>query len=192
MELETKRLRLRELAETDWPSIEAYQKDERYWRFYDREGPVADRRALLRRLIEAQAAVPRLTLQLAITLKEDGRLIGNTGIRRRRLADHFGSPDEADIGYELDPAFWRQGLATEAATAMLAFAFGDLRVHRVWAWCIADNEASWRLLERLGFTREARFRQNEWMQGRWWDTCIYGLLADEWASVRSNEVSAGS
>jgi RimJ/RimL family protein N-acetyltransferase len=190
MRIETERLVLREFVATDWPAIKGYQQDERYWRYYEtEEGAVVDRRGLLERFLAAQSDRPRRSFQLAVTLKRDGRLIGNFGVRLRRLVD-FGASDaafEADIGYELDPAHWRQGFATEAAAAMVDFAFRDLRVHRVWAACLADNEASWRLLERLHFRREGRLHENERMRGRWWDTFLYGLLMEEWEMLRRPE-----
>ena len=60
-----------------------------------------------------------------------------------------------------------------------AFARG---IHRIYAECDPENEKSWHLLERLGFTREACFRQNVyfWKDGDgnpiWKDTFVYGLL----------------
>ncbi len=182
MRIETDRLVLREFVPSDWPAIEAYQRDERYWRFYERGPDAVDRRELLDRLIAAQDEEPRRTYQLAVTMKESGRLIGNSGARLCRLADFGASASsfEADIGYELDPSFWGRGLATEGARALVDFAFRELGVHRVWAYCLAANEPSWRLLERLGLTREGRLRENEWMQGKWWDTLLYGLLRQDW------------
>lgn len=183
MRLETDRLVLREFVPEDWPAVDAYQQDERYWRYYERPGAGAvDRRDLVQRFVAAQTEQPRRSFQLAVTLKPDERLIGNVGLRLRRLVD-FGAPDagfEADIGYELSPAHWGRGFATEAAAAMVGFAFIDLNVHRIWAYCLAENEPSWRLLERLGFRREGHLRENEWMQARWWDTYIYGLLEQDW------------
>ncbi len=183
MNIETERLILREFVISDWPAVEAYQRDERYWRFYEPpEGGAVDRRQLVERFVAAQSDPNRRSFQLAITLRGDGRLIGQVGVRLRRLVD-FGVPNaafEADIGYELDPAHWRRGLATEAAGAMVRWAFAELKVHRVWAACAAENEPSWRLLERLGFKREGHLRENEQMRGRWWDTYLYGLLGDEW------------
>ena len=53
-----------------------------------------------------------------------------------------------------------QGYATEAANAMLDLAFGPGDIHRVAARCDVRNEASWRLMERLGMRREAHFREH--------------------------------
>jgi RimJ/RimL family protein N-acetyltransferase len=102
-------------------------------------------------------------------------LIGNCGIRLASAGAH-----QADLGYELDPDFWGQGYATEAARAMVEFGFTQLRVHRVWSWCVADNAGSAHVLEKLGMQLEGRLRHNEYYKGRWWDTLMFGMLEDEW------------
>jgi ribosomal-protein-alanine N-acetyltransferase len=56
---------------------------------------------------------------------------------------------------------WRQGLATEAARAIVAFGFTELRLHQIWSWCIAENVGSAGVLEKLGMQREGRLRENE-------------------------------
>jgi RimJ/RimL family protein N-acetyltransferase len=118
---------------------------------------------------------PRTKFQLAITLAQGGQLIGNCGIRMK-------TPDarEADIGYELDPGYWGRGYATEAASRLLAFGFRDLELHRIWAWCIAENVASAHVLEKIGMQQEGRLREKEWMRDRWWDTLLYAILDHEW------------
>ena len=125
--------------------------------------------------LEQQQEQPRRRFQLVIARLHDGRLIGNCGLRREPDNDW-----EADIGYELSLDYWGQGFATEAAGAMVEFGFRDLGLHRISSWCIAGNTASARVLERLGFRQEGRLRQNEYFKGRWWDTLLYALLADEW------------
>ena len=174
--IETARLVLRELREADWAAVLAYQSDPRYLRYYlwtERTEQAV--REFVGMLVRDGAERPRTAFQLAVTLPVDGRLIGNCGIR-------VGAPDarEADIGYELDPRYWGHGYATEAARAMVAFGFRNLGLHRVWAWCIAENVASARVLEKIGMRREGRLREKEWMKGRWWDTLLYAILEREW------------
>ena len=160
-----------------------------------------DRRELVTQFLTWQKATPRRRFQFAITLGDTkpqpnpsdvalhgsvGQLIGSTGLRQRRLVD-FGNPAatfEADLGYELDPAFWGRGYATEAVRALIDFGFGELNLHRIWAYCLDENQPSWRVLERLGFRLEGRLRENEFMRGRWWDSRVYGLLAAEWQVLR--------
>jgi RimJ/RimL family protein N-acetyltransferase len=89
---------------------------------------------------------------------------------------------QASIGYEIAPRYWGKGYATEAARAMVAFGFGELRLHRIWARCVADNVASYRVLEKVGMRREGCLREEEWIKGRWRDTLVYGILDHEWRS----------
>ena len=179
MQITTERLILREFGEDDWRAVLDYQRDPLYLRYYPWEDrSEADARAFVEMFRQWQWELPRRRFQLAITLREGGRLIGNCGIRRKLDNDW-----EADIGYELSPQFWGHGYATEAARAMVDFGFRELGLQRISSWCIADNVASARLLERLGFLKEGKLRSNEFFKGRWWDTLLYALLADEWQPV---------
>lgn len=185
MEIETTRLLLRDFTLEDVLALVACRSDERYWRFYDRPEDVeANAREHVELFVRRQAESPRTNFQLAIVLKEDGRLIGDAGIRRHSQVSYGeGKENEADIGYELDPRCWGHGYATEAVSALVEYGFGTLKLHRVWAYCMAENEASWRLMERLGMQREGVLRQNTLLGGRWVDTYVYGLLEDEWKSA---------
>ncbi len=176
MEISTDRLVLREIVESDWPAVLAYQCDPRYLRFYAwTERSEYDVRAFVTMLSHLKLEQPRRKFQLAVTLPEDGRLIGNCGIRRKPENEW-----EADVGYELAPEHWGRRYATEAARAMVSFGFGELGLHRVSSWCIADNVASARVLEKLGMRQEGRLRNNEYFKGRWWDTLLYAVLEEEW------------
>ncbi len=181
MILTTNRLLLREFTENDWQPTLAYQSDPLYLRYnpwmYRTEQDVRD---FIYMFINWQRTQPRTKFQLAIVLQREQRLIGNCGIRM-----HTPDAREADIGYELDSRYWGQGYATEAARTMLAFGFRELQLHRIWAHCIAENVASAHVLEKIGMQREGRFRENEWMKGRWWDTLVYAILDREWHILTS-------
>ena len=175
MELYTDRLILREFVTADWPAVLAYQRDPRYLQYYDWiDRAPGDVQRFVQMFLDQQQELPRRKFQLAVVLKESGQLIGNCGIRQASAGAH-----EADIGYELAPDHWGNGYATEAASAIVQFGFAELKVHRVWAWCIADNVASAHVLEKLGLMLEGRLREKEYFKGRWWDTLIYGLLESE-------------
>lgn len=176
MQLTTPRLLLREIVENDWQSVLAYQSKPDYLKYYAwEERAKADVQAFIRKFLAEQKEQPRYRFQLAVTLAETGQLIGICGLRKP-TADS----QEAEIGYEIDPAFWGHGYATEAADQMMTFGFADLQLHRIWAWCIVENRASVRVLEKLGMQREGRLRENRWVKGRWHDTLIYGILRQEW------------
>lgn len=176
MELPTDRLILREFVPADWSAVLAYQRDLRYLRYYEwTERTPGDVQRFVQMFLDQQEEQPRRKFQLAIVLKDTGQLIGNCGIRKAAVTSH-----EADIGYELSPHHWGHDYATEAARAIVQFGFAELKVHRIWAWCIADNVASARVLEKIGLKLEGRLRDKEYFKGRWWDTLMYGILENEW------------
>ena len=182
MELLTERLRLREFVADDWRAVLDYQRDPLYLRYYPWEDrSETDVRAFVELFRGWQTEQPRRRFQLAIVLRDDGRLIGNCGIRRKLDNDW-----EADIGYELSPRYWGYGYATEAARAMVDFGFRDLGLRRISSWCIADNVASAQVLERLGFLAEGKLRSNEFFKGRWWDTLLYVVLAEKWQHAQES------
>ena len=88
---------------------------------------------------------------------------------------------EAELGWVLDPAHTGRGYATEAIRAVIDVCFGPLGLRRVHAGCFADNEPSWRLMERLGMRREEFSRKTALHRsGEWLDGMSYGILAEEW------------
>jgi RimJ/RimL family protein N-acetyltransferase len=88
---------------------------------------------------------------------------------------------QAELGWVLDPDRGGHGYATEAVRELIRLCFEDLGLRRVTANCFADNEASWRLMERVGMRREVHtVRESLHRSGRWLDGLGYALLADEW------------
>jgi len=176
MLITTDRLTLREFVADDWLAVLAYQSNPHYLRYYawTERTPTAVQEFIGWFLADQQAK-PRLCRQLAVTLTGTGELIGNCGIRLKSADAIVG-----DIGYELAPAHWGHGYATEAARAIVDYGFTTLKLHRIWASCVADNVGSVRVLTKVGMQQEGRLRQNEYYKGRYWDTLLFGLLIDEW------------
>lgn len=112
---------------------------------------------------------------LAVERKEDARLIGEVSLIWRSVADQ-----QAEIGYILHPDGQGQGLATEAARALLGFAFEVAGMHRVYARCDARNVASSRVMERLGMRQEAHLREHTHFKGGWDEELIFAILDREW------------
>ena len=176
MQLSTERLLLREFNADDWTAVLAYQNDPLYLRYYPwTERTPADVQDFVQRMISRQQEQPRTKFQLAVVLKSTGELIGNCGIRMESAGVH-----EADIGYEFSPNHWGQGYATEAARALVSFGFTELKLHRIWAHCIADNQGSARVLRKVGMRQEARLRDKEYFKGRYWNLLLFAILEDEW------------
>ena len=88
---------------------------------------------------------------------------------------------QAEIGWVLAPEHEGHGYATEAVRELLRICFEDLGLRRVFAQCFADNEPSWRLMERVGMRREQHtIKDSLHRDGQWLDGMMYALLAEEW------------
>lgn len=176
MNIETERLLLREFVAEDWQSVLAYQRDRRYLQFYsDADRTEVEAQEFIQMFLFQQAEQPRRKFQLAITIQGDDTVVGTCGIRRKPDNDW-----EADIGFELAPEHWGHGIATEAAQEIVNYGFSTLKVHRISSWCIADNIASARVLEKVGLHLEGRLREHQYFKNRWWDTLLFGKLRADW------------
>jgi RimJ/RimL family protein N-acetyltransferase len=92
---------------------------------------------------------------------------------------------QAVIGYTIARAFQGRGYATEIIARLLDHLLVERGLHRVTAECDTRNQASIRLLERLGLRREGHLRSSTWINGEWCDDYIYAMLRDEWVRARA-------
>jgi Acetyltransferases, including N-acetylases of ribosomal proteins len=86
----------------------------------------------------------------------------------------------ANLGYWINPEHWGEGYATEAARLTVTHGFEELRLHRISATIHADNEASKRVVENLGFVHEGTKRDDDYLDGAYVDRDVYAVLRDEW------------
>jgi RimJ/RimL family protein N-acetyltransferase len=176
--IETERLLLRHFHESDLEPFLAYRNDPEVRKYQGWQVPYL-REMAADFIDEMKAAVPGEEgrwFQTAIQRKADHVLIGDLAFHPLR-----GNPRQAYFGFTLARPFWGQGYASEAARALLDHLFGVLAMHRIIADCDVDNANSYRLLERLGFRREAHHVENYWLGGdRWGDEYVYALLEREW------------
>ncbi|WP_433932401.1 GNAT family N-acetyltransferase [Sorangium cellulosum] len=172
--LTTPRLRLRAMEPADVERLFRIRSDPQVTRYTGRapDSSIADTEQNL--AVVSAGIRENTSIYWGITLKEGGELIGNGGFWRWNKPHRW-----AEIGYGLLPAFWGQGIMTEALRAMLPFGFASMDLHRVEAQLDPENRASARVLERLGFTREGQHRQNWYYDERFTDTAVYGLLRGE-------------
>ena len=120
--------------------------------------------------------VASVCFQFAIINVDEKRLIGDMGIVLTNYENM-----QAEIGCTLHKDYKGQGYATEALNGMVDFQFGTLDKHRIIASIDPRNSASIRLIERLGFRKEAHFERSYYLHGEWVDDIIYAKLKTEWA-----------
>jgi RimJ/RimL family protein N-acetyltransferase len=108
----------------------------------------------------------------AIIDKESERHIGNIKVGAINPAHKH-----CDVGYFIgDREMWGKGIATEAIRLATQFAFDRLDMHRAQAVVDIDNPASAKALERVGYKKEGTLREKLFMDGRWNDQLLYGIL----------------
>ena len=112
-------------------------------------------------------------LTLAITGRDDGRLLG--GISLRLVARH----ENAELGYWVGKPYWGRGICTEAAAAVLTYGFETLALHRIHASFLARNPASGRVMQKIGMTREGCLREHIRKWGVFEDLEKYAILRSE-------------
>jgi len=176
LHIATPRLLLRAYTERDFEGVHAYASDPETVRFMT-WGPNTPQqtRDFRREAVAQQSVTPRVNYHFVVALRESGQIIGGCGIHIRQ-PEHRG----AEIGYCFHRDFWGQGYATEAAAALLRFGFEQLQMHRIYARCDPLNIGSERVMQKNGMRKEGHFRQIYWRKGKWRDSLLYAILAEEW------------
>jgi ribosomal-protein-alanine N-acetyltransferase len=173
--LETPRLILRQLGPADLPDVYAYASDTQVTRFL-RWGPhasPAETEAYLADVLREYRAGD--DGPWGIEYKATGNVVGSI-----HLFDIVPQHCKAEIGFVLSRSHWGQGLMPEALRCVLEVAFEQLALNRVEAYCIVENRAGRRVLEKVGMQREGTLRAFLFQKGAYRDFDVYALLQSDW------------
>jgi RimJ/RimL family protein N-acetyltransferase len=172
--IETERLRLRPFDEADADALFTLHSDARVLRYWD--SPPWSDSARATAFIQKcrQMADDGAGVRLAVDRRDDGGFLGWCSFSRWNPDFRSGA-----LGYVFTSASWGHGYATEAAGALLDWAFDTLDLNRVQAETDTRNTASARVLEKLGFQREGTLREDCIVNGDVSDSWVYGLLRRE-------------
>ncbi len=179
--IETERLILRRFRASDLASFMAYRNDPEVARYQSWES--ITRREAMKFIAEQSRHRPGIAgkwFQFAAEIKQGGILAGDCALLVLKSAPRIG-----EIGYTFARAYQGNGLATEAARAVVDYGFDSLSLNRIIATCDCRNLRSIALMERLPMKREGHFIQNAWFKGEWCDEFQYAVLRDEWMHIRA-------
>lgn len=118
----------------------------------------------------------------AIVYEPDRKMVGTCGFTSFQC-----SSDCAEVGYVLNPSYWGRGIASEALSRVLQFAFEDLGVNRVEARFMEGNTRSRRVMEHVGMTFEGMLREAMLVKGKYVNVGICSILRSEWNSLHANK-----
>ncbi|RTY90715.1 N-acetyltransferase [Flavobacterium sp. RSP46] len=170
-DLETERLLLRRVNTNDIKEIFELRSNPETMKYIPRplvktNEDALEHIAMIDTKIEANEGI-----NWAITLKDNPKLIGVIGHYRIK-PEHY----RAEIGYMLLPEYHGKGIISEAVKEAVNYGFQIMKLHSIEAMIDPDNDASAKVLEKNGFVREGHLKENEFFDGRFFDTLIYSLL----------------
>ena len=128
---------------------------------------------------------PEAERPLAIDALEGERWIHIGGCG---LFDYEKRARRAELGIMIgDKSRWDQGYGTDAMQVLLRHGFETLNLHRIKLRVFEFNERAVEVYRRLGFVEEGRLRDEQYLEGRYWDTLVMGLLRSEWKARYGEE-----
>lgn len=117
-------------------------------------------------------------VQFVIIEKHTQKIIGDLGL-------HFFDKEnkQVEIGCTLHKDFQNKGYATESVKRVMAYLFNDLHKHRIITSMDPDNQNAIRLVEKIGFRKEAYFVESLYINGKWVDDLIYAMIEKDWGKL---------
>ena len=161
---------------TEWAALRESSRD--FLTPWEPTWPADDlTRSSFRRRIKRYSEDQRNDLAYAFFVfrRHDDVLLGGLTLANIRR----GCAQAGSLGYWMGATYARQGHMTAAVNAVIPFAFGTLKLHRIEAACIPANVASVRLLEKTGFKREGFARQYLCIDGIWQDHLLFARLKND-------------
>ncbi len=119
--------------------------------------------------------------QLAIEIQPDPKkdlwiFVGNCGLLEIDWQNRL-----AEIGIHIgEKSYWNQGFGTKVLRLMLKHGFENLNLHRIWLRVFENNQRALRAYEKAGFTLEGKFREAQFIEGKYVDVMIMSMLQSEW------------
>ena len=176
--IKTKRLRLRPFIISDADSVFEYANDPEWARYQ-----VNITHPLTRK--DAETLVTMFSdpsnwefLQIFAIVLED-KVVGEIGLNQR-VEDRQN--ERAELVYSLSRQHWGKGLMTEAAWAVINWAFRTYNLNKIYSTCDPRNNLSIRVLEKLGMSREGILRNHLKWNGESRDVMYSSILRHEWLS----------
>ncbi|MEC1180681.1 GNAT family N-acetyltransferase [Metasolibacillus meyeri] len=108
--------------------------------------------------------------EFAVTDKETNEIYGGIALSNNKQFN------QGELAYFIGEPYWGKGYATEAAQAMVQFAFEEKKLHKVFARYFATNPASGKVMEKIGMVREGVLKEHIVKDGKYEDLVHYGII----------------
>ena len=170
-ELKTPRMLLRKMTIVDLEDVFAYSSDEDVTRFL-RWGPhqtIEETESYIREVI--QEYQEGKDGPWVIEYIGTGRVIGSI-----HLMTISAQHSKAEVGFVLSRAYWNRGLMSEALSRVLEYSFEGIGLNRIEGYCLVDNQAGIRVMEKAGMKKEGTLREHLFQKGAFRDFDLHSML----------------
>lgn len=106
--------------------------------------------------------------------KDNHRVVGHI-----HLMEIESQHQKAQVGFVLSKSYWNKGIMTETLRRVLEYSFTHLGLNRMEGWCITQNRAGARVMEKCGMRKEGELREYLFQKDRFWDFSVYSILRKE-------------
>ncbi|MFJ7730296.1 GNAT family N-acetyltransferase [Lysinibacillus sp. NPDC097231] len=169
MNITTNRLVIRKFDIHDWQAVYNYTSNKTVMKYIP-EGVFNEEEAK-KFVMENSEDTPKY---FPVVLQAGNIVIGHI-VFHQYFGDHT-----YEIGWVLNPNYYNNGYASEAARAVLDYGFKVMKLHRIIATCQPENIPSYRVMEKIGMRREGYFKKCIPHGEEWWDEYYYAVLDEEW------------
>lgn len=179
LKIETSRLVIRNLHNADIDDFYSYRKDPEVARYQGFEPFTREEaQSFIEEHSTKEFGKPGEWMQFGIEMKSTKKLIGDCAIKLNAEDHRLG-----EIGITISPSYQKMGFAKETLKGILNFLFGLDEFHRITETVDAENVASIKLLESVGFRKEGHFIENIFFNGKWGSEMQFAMLKSEWDKI---------
>jgi len=173
LNLNTERLKLKKFVEKDVEFNVEHAMNPEIMRYIKDPQTIEETRKITLQIAQDWTGSEGDWVLFAITLENTGEYIGMVCFRYESIEN-----DTTEIGWRLGLEHYGKGYATESAQALLNFIKKEIKPHKVMAYCVAENSASFNIMKKLGMQQEGCLRQFSKLGEKWFDEAVYGLIVN--------------
>lgn len=179
IEIRTKRLIIRDHILEDLNNLHNLLSNKKTMFYLPeiRTKSISESKENLMSAIEEVNSANREKFFLAIIDEETNEYIGEIGIMK---VLNCSEGNVMNLGYFIKESFWGRGIVTEAAEAIISYAFTNLKTFKIETGCIVNNKGSERVMQKLKMTKEADFKRHVLLEDKIYDRVEYRVMIEEW------------
>lgn len=173
--LDTERLKLIEIEEAHATHIYSIFSNKEVIKYYGMSPFTEEEQAITLIKTFSTNFQQKRSMRWGIVRKDTSQFVGTVGLNNLLISNK-----RTEIGYELSPEHWRKGFISEAVEAVIQYCFEELDIYRIGAVTFPENEASNKLLLKLGFQKEGLLRGYLYQDNQSHDSFVFSLIRPDW------------